>query len=113
MVDYLLTRPDVDPARLALIGYSAGRYFAPRTGSFQHARWSLGIQKPHEWPAAYAPFTLKGLEDHFRNPMLFLFREDDIQSSAAATPEVVVGLLKFIQARFGIPRPPMLLPDQR
>jgi hypothetical protein len=137
----------VDPDKLALIGYSAGGYFAPRAAAgeprikaciantlvvdcgeaaraalkgitnawlidtafglimkrsaaarwgFQHAQWSLGIHKPHEWPAAYAPFTLKRLEDRFTSPMLFLFSEDDIQSSAAATPRIVVGLLEFI-----------------
>jgi hypothetical protein len=49
---------------------------------FQHAQWSLGIRKPHEWPGAYAAFTLKGLEDRFTSPMLFLFSEDDIQNWA-------------------------------
>jgi pimeloyl-ACP methyl ester carboxylesterase len=33
VVDYLLTRSDVDPDKLALIGYSAGGYFAPRAAS--------------------------------------------------------------------------------
>lgn len=36
VVDYLLTRRDVDPDRLALIGYSAGGYFAPRAASGEH-----------------------------------------------------------------------------
>jgi hypothetical protein len=71
------------------------RSVAARWG-FQHAQWSLGIRKPHEWPAVYAPFTLKGLEDNFKRPMLFLFSEDDIQSSAAASQRIVVGLLEFI-----------------
>ena len=63
---------------------------------FQHAQWTLGIRKPHEWPDAYASFTLKGLESCFRNPMLFLFSEDDIMDAAASTPAIVVGLLDFI-----------------
>jgi hypothetical protein len=147
VVNYLFTRPDVDQDRLALIGYSAGGYFAPRAFAgeqrikacipntlvvdcgeaaraglkglhnpqvidtmfsllmrlapaprwgFQHAQWSLGIEKPHEWPEAYKDFTLKGLENNFRNPMLFLFSEDDIMSVAASTPTIVVGLLDFI-----------------
>jgi pimeloyl-ACP methyl ester carboxylesterase len=33
VVDYLQTRSDVDPERIALIGYSAGGYFAPRAAS--------------------------------------------------------------------------------
>jgi hypothetical protein len=149
VVDYLLTRPDVDAQRLALIGYSAGGYFAPRAASgeprikaciantlvvdcgeaaraglkgmtnpwlidtgfglimkrsaaarwgFQHAQWSIGIRKPHQWPGFYAPFTLKGLENRFTRPMLFLFSDDDIQNWAATTPRIVTGLLEFILA---------------
>jgi pimeloyl-ACP methyl ester carboxylesterase len=147
VVDYVLTRQDVDPDKLALIGYSAGGYFATRATSgesrvkacipntlvvdcgeaaraglkgmtnawlidtafglimkrsaaarwgFQHAQWSLGIRKPHEWPGVYAPFTLKGLEGRLDRPMLFLFSEDDIQDFAASTSRIVVGLLEFI-----------------
>jgi len=147
VVDYLYSRPDVDQDKVALIGYSAGGYFAPRAAGgdprfkaciantlvvdcgeaaraglkglhnpqvidllfsalmklspaarwgFQHAQWTLGIQKPHEWPDVYAPFTLKGLEQRFKNPMLFLFSEDDIVDAAASTSAIVVGLLDFI-----------------
>lgn len=149
VVDYLLTRPDVDADKIALIGYSAGGYFAPRAASgepriraciantlvvdceeaanagmkgvtnptlidmafklimkintparwgFQHAQWTFGIDQPHEWPAAYTGFTLKGLEERFTDPMLFLFGEDDIRDAAASTKTLVVGLLDFIQA---------------
>jgi Alpha/beta hydrolase family len=147
VVDYLVTRPDVDATKLALIGYSFGGHLAPRAAAgepriaacipntlvvdcgeaaraglkgltnplvidtafrllmrvnpaarwgFQHAQWTLGIRQPHEWPAAYALFTLKALEGQLKSPMLFLFSEDDIQSSAAATRSIVVGLLDFI-----------------
>ncbi len=147
VVDYLFSRPNVDQDKVALIGYSAGGYLAPRGAAgeprikaciantlvvdcgeaaraglkglhnaqvsdllfsvlmrlspaarwgFQHAQWTLGIRKPHEWPDAYASFTLKGLESRFGNPMLFLFSEDDIMDAAASTPAIVVGLLDFI-----------------
>jgi len=149
VVDYLLTRPDVAPDKIALIGYSAGGYFAPRAASgepriqaciantlvvdcaeaaragmkgvtnpgvidvafslimkintparwgFQHAQWTFGIDQPHQWPTAYAGFTLKGREQHLTNPMLFLFGEDDIHDAAASTKTIVAGLLDFIQA---------------
>ena len=149
VVDYLLARADVEPDKIALIGYSAGGYFAPRAASgepriraciantlvvdceeaakagmkgvtnptvidvafklimkintparwgFQHAQWTFGIDKPHEWPTAYTGFTLKGLEARFTNPMLFLFGEDDIRDAAASTETIVTGLLDFIQA---------------
>lgn len=145
-VDYLVARPDVDVDKLALIGYSAGGYFASRAASgeprikacipnslvvdcgqaaraalkvhnprlidfifglamkrssaarwgFQHAQWSLGITKPHEWTDAYNDFTLKGREESLINPMLFLFGEDDIQNASAATPEILIDNLDFI-----------------
>src|SRR5581483_3953606 len=34
-VDYLLTRPEVDPERIALMGSSLGGYYAPRAAAFE------------------------------------------------------------------------------
>jgi dienelactone hydrolase len=36
VVDYLLSRPDVDPERIALIGLSFGGYLAPRAATAEH-----------------------------------------------------------------------------
>ena len=36
VVDYLLTRPDVDPKRLAITGTSQGGYWVPRAVAFEH-----------------------------------------------------------------------------
>jgi alpha-beta hydrolase superfamily lysophospholipase len=36
VVDYLLTRPEVDPARLALMGISLGGYLASRAAAFEY-----------------------------------------------------------------------------
>jgi pimeloyl-ACP methyl ester carboxylesterase len=36
VVDYALTRPDVDPAKIALIGLSLGGYLAPRAAAVEH-----------------------------------------------------------------------------
>ena len=35
VVDYVLSRPEVDPKRIALIGASFGGYFAPRAAAFE------------------------------------------------------------------------------
>ncbi|WP_089102845.1 alpha/beta hydrolase [Streptomyces hyaluromycini] len=35
IVDYLVTRPDVDPERIGLLGISLGGYYAPRGASFE------------------------------------------------------------------------------
>jgi len=149
VVDYLFTRTDVDHERIALIGYSAGGYFAPRAAAgeprvraciantlvvdcaeaaaagmkgitnpriidaafkivlrfstparwgFQHAQWTFGIDKPHEWPAAYGGYTLRGREERLTEPMLFLFGADDVRDAAASTKAIVVGLVDFIRA---------------
>jgi pimeloyl-ACP methyl ester carboxylesterase len=36
VIDYLLRRPETDPARIALIGLSLGAHFAPRAASVEH-----------------------------------------------------------------------------
>jgi pimeloyl-ACP methyl ester carboxylesterase len=36
VVDYLLSRPEVDPGKIALIGLSLGGYLAPRAASAEH-----------------------------------------------------------------------------
>jgi alpha-beta hydrolase superfamily lysophospholipase len=36
VLDYALTRPDVDPGRVAIIGLSLGAYLAPRAASAEH-----------------------------------------------------------------------------
>jgi predicted alpha/beta-fold hydrolase len=35
VVDYALTRPEVDPARIALVAYSMGGYYGPRAAAFE------------------------------------------------------------------------------
>jgi dipeptidyl aminopeptidase/acylaminoacyl peptidase len=36
VIDHLLTRPDVDPKKIALIGISTGGYLSPRAVAFEH-----------------------------------------------------------------------------
>jgi pimeloyl-ACP methyl ester carboxylesterase len=149
VVDYLLTRSDVDSDKIALIGYSFGGHLAPRAAAgdprikaciantlvvdcgaaaraalrkfrnpwfldlafrlimkfntaarlgFQHTEWTFGIREPHEWLDVYTPFTLKGLEQKYKSPMLFLFGEDDIRNSSASTAQILFDTLDFMSA---------------
>ena len=36
VVDYTLTRPEIDPCRIALMGISLGGYLAPRAAAYEH-----------------------------------------------------------------------------
>lgn len=74
------------------------RISLPARWSFNHSKWVLGIQKPHEWIEAYNPYTLLGLEENFKNPMLLLFSEDDVKDAAAPNSKIVVSLLDFINS---------------
>jgi dienelactone hydrolase len=51
-VDYLFTRPDVDPARIGLAGWSLGGYYAPRAAAFEK-RLALVVAwgANHNWGA--------------------------------------------------------------
>jgi len=146
VVDYAVTRDDVDVSRLALIGYSLGGLLAPRAAAFEpriracianppvidvgegfrsvwpallrrngrlfdvlfaalarrnvhvrwayhHARWSLGIQHPHEFFEAWCPYSLHGLEKKLHLPLLCLFTEDEI---AQTSKTVVLDLIQFL-----------------
>jgi hypothetical protein len=57
VVDVLLERPDVDPARLALMGRSFGGYLAPRAASGEH-RFAALIADPGQHDIGHA-FTTR------------------------------------------------------
>jgi pimeloyl-ACP methyl ester carboxylesterase len=48
VVDYVLARPEVDPRRIALIGWSFGGYLAPRAASGE-PRLAACIADPGQW----------------------------------------------------------------
>jgi alpha-beta hydrolase superfamily lysophospholipase len=58
IVDYLQTRPDIDPDRIGLLGISLGGYYAPRGAAFERriaacvawgAVWDYGATWQHGW----------------------------------------------------------------
>lgn len=85
VVDYALTRPEIDPERIALSGWSFGGYLAPRAASAEH-RLAACIADPGLWDLLESmkarfsalpkevleklpdvdPEVLKPLEEHIR-----------------------------------------------
>jgi len=48
VVDFALSRPEVDPTRIALMGGSQGGYWVPRALAFEH-RIAAGVADPGVW----------------------------------------------------------------
>jgi pimeloyl-ACP methyl ester carboxylesterase len=114
-VDYLLTRKDVDPARIAVCGSSLGGYYAARAGAKEHrlaaciahgAVWSIHeIFKNHGESHPLAPwikfvfgcrtmpetieraraFTLDGVLEEMRCPFLIVHGGHDVLGMSQAT----------------------------
>ncbi|MBV9323602.1 MAG: hypothetical protein JO352_07460 [Chloroflexi bacterium] len=87
VVDYALSRPEVDPARIALMGDSQGGYWVPRALAFEH-RVAAGVADPGVWDVS----SSWGLS-RFPPPLLQLFRSGNksqfdqaIQQGLASDP---------------------------
>ena len=46
--------------------------------AIQHARWAMGVKRPHDFFKAWEPYTLCGLEDRLNLPLLVVFGEADL-----------------------------------
>jgi pimeloyl-ACP methyl ester carboxylesterase len=60
VIDYALTRPEIDPGKIALGGWSFGGFLAPRAAAFEHRLAAL-IADPGQWdegPAIIARLPL-------------------------------------------------------
>jgi pimeloyl-ACP methyl ester carboxylesterase len=60
VIDYALTRPEIDPDKIALAGWSFGGFLAPRAASFEHRIAAL-VADPGQWdegPAILARLPL-------------------------------------------------------
>ncbi len=113
-IDWLLTRPDVDPERIAVCGSSLGGYYAARAachehrlaaaishgaiwsvhdmwgtkgddfGLAMHIKWVFGARTMAEAHARMGPFTLEGHLEHMRCPYLILHGGHDVLTVSAA-----------------------------
>jgi hypothetical protein len=69
VVDYLLTRPDVDSAKIGLVGFSMGGYLAPRAAAVEHRLaavlaidgvYDFGNATYSDFPAAFTNLIKSG-----------------------------------------------------
>jgi len=60
VLDWLLTRPEVDPARVGLVGRSFGGYLAPRAAAFEHRLAALVCDPAQPDMSARLPSGLVG-----------------------------------------------------
>jgi dienelactone hydrolase len=114
-IDWLLTRDDVDPARIAVCGSSLGGYYAARAGCYEHRlaacishgavwdvhemwgakddsfglamhiRWVFGKPTMAEAMERARAFTLDGHLQHMRCPYLILHGGHDVLTVTGAT----------------------------
>jgi pimeloyl-ACP methyl ester carboxylesterase len=114
-VDYLLTRTDVDPSRIAVCGSSLGGYYAARAGSREprlaacvshgaiwsihdfwktadeshglamHIKWAFGVATMKEALERARAFTLEGVLEGMRCPYLILHGGHDVLGMSQAT----------------------------
>jgi dienelactone hydrolase len=101
VVDYALSREEVDPARIALMGGSQAGYWVPRALAFEH-RIAAGIADPGVWDVS----TSWGLAK-FPPPLLQLFKSgnkaafDQALQTGLATEPAAAATLAFRSRPFG------------
>jgi len=88
VVDYALSRPEVDPERVTLIGWSLGGYLAPRAASGEH-RLAACIADPGQWDMLEA---MKGMFARFSVPQEIVDHLPDVD------PKVLQPVFEAIEA---------------
>jgi pimeloyl-ACP methyl ester carboxylesterase len=78
VVDYALSHPEVDPERVALVGWSFGGYLAPRAASGEH-RLAACIADPGQWDMIEG---IKGIFARFGMPQEVVDRLPDVDPKA-------------------------------
>jgi dienelactone hydrolase len=91
-VDYLLTRDDTDPARIGLVGWSLGGYYAPRAAAFEK-RLALVVAwgANHNWGAVQRRRLEREGErpvPHYWEHVLWVWGFSDLQEFIAFADDI-------------------------
>jgi len=104
-VDHLLTRADVDPHRIGLVGWSLGGYYAPRALAFEK-RLALGVAwgANHDWGAVQRARAQREGErpvPHYWEHALWVWGFDDLDDFLSFADDVNLdGVVENITAPF-------------
>jgi hypothetical protein len=104
VVDYALSRPEVDPARVALMGGSQGGYWVPRAVAFEH-RLAAAVADPGVWDVSTSWVT------GFPPPLLQLLASgnkaafDQALQQGLASEPALAATLAFRSRPFGFSSP--------
>ena len=104
VVDYALTRSEVDPARIALVGISQGGYWAPRAAAFE-PRIAAVVADPGVWEVGSAwigklPQPMRALLASGRKEQFDQFMHEGVQQDRKAA-----AMLTFRMRPFGFSSP--------
>ncbi len=134
-IDWLLTRDDIDPDRIACCGSSMGGYYAARAGCYEprlaaciahgaiwsvhemwgdkdesfglamHITWVMGGENMADALEKSRPFSLEGHLDHMKCPFLVLHGGHDVLTVAAARQTYDYAISKGVDATLRIVSP--------
>lgn len=104
-LEYLLTRPDIDPTRIGMFGLSLGGYYAPRACAFEPRFALCAVQGAnHDWGAMQQRRRLREGENpvpHYWDHVMWVFGQPDIDRFMVWAPSMCLdGVVERITAPF-------------
>jgi dienelactone hydrolase len=91
-IDYLTTRPEVDPEQLGVVGWSLGGYYAPRAAAFEkRLKLVVAWGANHNWGEVQHGRRLREGENpvpHYWDHVMWVWGQDDIEDFMKVADQV-------------------------
>ena len=91
-IDYLTTRPEVDPEQLGVVGWSLGGYYAPRAAAFEkRLKLVVAWGANHNWGEVQHGRRLREGENpvpHYWDHVMWVWGQDDIEEFMKVADQV-------------------------